>query len=189
MSLKSLHSVLGSLETQYQSREQRQLQRILQCWAEVVGPVVAAQAQPTSIQRGVLRVATSSSAWAQNLVFERQRILEKLNAKISSCLSDIRFSTAQWQNPVTAINAGSEQQAQLWQQHPSRLIQPLSSTRTDTGAEVPLPVDSTQAFQNWARAVRSRSQDLPLCPHCHCPTPPGELERWQICALCAAKTW
>lgn len=185
MSLKSLHSVLGSLETQYQPKEQRQLQRLLQSWAEVVGPVVAAQAQPTSVQRGILRVATSSSAWAQNLVFERQRILDKLNTKLSLSLTDIRFSTAQWQTPALLADSGSEQQAQLWQQHPSRLVKRL----TLTPSKAPEPVDSTQAFQNWAKAVRSRSQDLPLCPHCHCPTPPGELERWQVCALCAAKHW
>jgi predicted nucleic acid-binding Zn ribbon protein len=35
--------------------------------------------------------------------------------------------------------------------------------------------------------MRSRSQHLPLCPTCHCPTPEGELMRWSACALCAAK--
>ncbi|NEP50291.1 MAG: DUF721 domain-containing protein, partial [Moorea sp. SIO3C2] len=32
-------------------------------------------------------------------------------------------------------------------------------------------------------------QNLPLCPQCKCPTPPGELQRWDVCGLCAIKQW
>jgi len=186
MTFKSIHHVLGTLETQYHPKERQQLQRVLQHWAEVVGPVVAVQACPLSIQRGVLRVGTSSSAWAQNLVFERQRILEKLNALLKLSLTDIRFSTAEWQRKSTSsLGADLKHQTELWQQHPSRLASPdrpfnrVTQTATNPKA----------AFQNWAGWVRSRSQSLPLCPHCDCPTPQGELERWKACALCAAKRW
>ncbi|UBF24893.1 DciA family protein [Kovacikia minuta CCNUW1] len=186
MTFKSLHHVLDTLETSYQPQERQQLQRLLQCWTEVVGPVVAVQTRPLSIQRGVLRVATSSSAWAQNLVFERQRILEKLNAKLLLSLTDIRFSTAQWQNAASPFTSPSlEQQAELWQNHPSR----LSGQHGFQHRQTLEPSDPKLAFQSWAQRVRSRSQDLPLCPHCHCPTPPGELNRWQVCAHCVAKRW
>jgi predicted nucleic acid-binding Zn ribbon protein len=30
---------------------------------------------------------------------------------------------------------------------------------------------------------------LPRCPQCQCPTPPGELERWSVCAVCATQRW
>lgn len=186
MSFKSLHHVLDRLETQYQPKEQRQLQAVIRCWAEVVGPVVAAQAQPASVQRGVLRVATSSSAWAQNLVFERQRILEKLNARLTTPLTDIRFSVAQMPSEAKSTSPGTEAQEQIWLQHPSRLPSLAQTTRVSQAAET---TDPTRAFQTWAHTVRSRSQHLPLCPHCHCPTPPGELNRWNLCALCAAKRW
>ncbi len=187
MSFKSLHHVLDNLGTQYQPKEQRQLQSLLQCWAEVVGPVVAAQAQPISIHKDVLRVATSSSVWAQNLVFERQRILEKLNARLKFPIADIRFSVAQWQSGSTPQpSPGAVQQAELWQRHPSRIPEPTNASTARSNQE---PMDSTRAFQTWARRVRSRSQHLPLCPHCNCPTPLGELERWNVCGLCAAKRW
>lgn len=187
MPLKSLHQLLGSLGNQYQPHEQQQIQRLRQSWAEVVGPVVAAQTFPVSVQRGVLRVATSSSAWAQNLVFERQRILEKLNTQLFMNLTDIRFSTAQWQESQTASTApGSEQQAQLWREHPSRLPEALRSPGTQPEREATDPV---QVFQTWAKTMRSQMRHLPLCPSCQCPTPPGELDRWHVCALCAAKQW
>jgi predicted nucleic acid-binding Zn ribbon protein len=132
-----------------------------------------------------LQVATSSAAWAQNLAFERRRILEKLNAQIGSSLIDIRFSTAQWHNREESTQPIDTWLA-IWQDHPSRLpgepAQPAS--QPDDTNEHP-----EEAFQSWADMVKRRSQHLPLCPRCQCPTPQGELERWSVCALCAVKQW
>jgi predicted nucleic acid-binding Zn ribbon protein len=47
---------------------------------------------------------------------------------------------------------------------------------------------SQAAFQKWADQIRWRSQGLPLCPQCRCPTPMGELQHWSVCALCAVKS-
>ncbi|NJP08047.1 MAG: DUF721 domain-containing protein [Leptolyngbyaceae cyanobacterium RU_5_1] len=192
MSLQSLNQVLGNLKHQYRNREQQTLQQVVSCWSEVVGSIVAAQTQPLSIQRKILRVATSSSAWAQNLVFERQRIMDKLNRSLSVPIVDIRFSTAQWhQTERDPSFAGAEQQAELWRAHPSRLSgQPASPPNSPSKPEQePKPIDPVSAFQYWAKQMRSRSHHFPLCPQCQCPTPPGEIDRWQVCALCAAKRW
>lgn len=187
MPLQSLQQVLGVLETQYKPQP---IQQVIQCWPEVVGPIVAAQTRPLSLQRSILRVATSSAAWAQNLVFERQRILEKLNNQLSLALTDIRFSTAQWTQPAAAKTSfGAQEQALLWQAHPSRLPESnqLASLAPVTAASG--LTDPVEVFHNWTRIVKSRTHHLPNCPQCHCPTPPGELDRWQVCSLCAAKQW
>lgn len=188
MTLTSLHQVLGVLETQENWHARQHFQGVVACWLDTVGSVVAAQTRPISIQRQVLQVATSSSAWAQNLMFERQRILAKLNGRVSSPLIDIRFSTALWQRP-SRLNAAVEEtseQIKLWQAHPSRVALPqLGSSRLSTS----LPRDPKTAFDAWAKRVQERSRQLPLCPTCRCPTPQGELQRWAVCALCAAKRW
>lgn len=193
MSLQPLNRVLGNLKGQYRRQEAHHASQVQGCWSEVVGDVVAAQTRPYSLQRGVLKVATSSAAWAQNLVFERQRILEKLNKVLPFPVSDIRFSTAQWHEiPPPTSFPGDEEQVALWQSHPSRLLN-LSGNQQSQRQQNPdsteLPLDPLLAFQAWANSMRSRSKDLPLCPHCHCPTPTGELARWQQCAVCAAKHW
>jgi predicted nucleic acid-binding Zn ribbon protein len=183
--MQSLGQVLGGLERQDTWKGRQQLQRVLACWGEVVGEAVAAQTRPTGIQRRVLLVATSSSAWAQNLGFERLRILEKLNARSGQTLSDIKFSTAQWRSEYSLIAANVSESAILWRDHPSRLgHQPLPK-----GMAFPSAHDSQSAFRDWARVVRSRAQNLPLCPTCQCPAPPGELSRWGVCSLCAAKSF
>lgn len=183
MSLKSLHQLFSSLDHQDAWQAQRRFQKLLACWFQVVGPVVAAHTRPLKIQRQVLQVATSSPAWAQNLVFERRRILEKLNAQLEVQLTDIRFSSAHWHSDSSGAIA-SDQTAATWQDHPSRIegamIQPpaLGENR-----------DPVEAFQQWSHRVRSQLQHLPLCPQCQCPTPPGEIKRWSVCALCATKQW
>jgi predicted nucleic acid-binding Zn ribbon protein len=184
MSLKSLHHVLGALQSQEGWRSRQQLQQLLACWFQVVGPAVAAQTRPISIQRRVLHVATSSSVWASNLTFERQRILEKLSAHLPYTLSDIRFSTAHWQ-PYRSDSL-LEAAAAIWQQHPSRVADPFAAARAKTRC---VDQDANSAFRHWAEAMQARSQHLPLCPSCRCPTPKGELERWSICSLCASKQW
>jgi predicted nucleic acid-binding Zn ribbon protein len=183
-SFKSLNQLMGAIANQDGWQPQRQFNQVLACWFETVGPVVAAHTRPVAIQRQVLQVATSSAAWAQNLAFERRRILAKLNSQIPTKLTDIRFSTAQWHNKPSS-SPSTEPSLAIWRDHPSRLPdaaiqnQPFPESRQHP----------QETFQRWADGIKRRSQHLPLCPCCHCPTPKGELERWSICALCAAKQW
>ena len=76
MSFQSLPQLLNSISSQESWRGRRQFQALIASWPELVGAAVAAQTQPISIQRRVLQVAAANSAWAQNLAFERQHILE-----------------------------------------------------------------------------------------------------------------
>lgn len=180
MSFKSVHDILDVLEVQAKLQEQP-FQILLHCWPEVVGAVIAAHTQPLLIQREVLRVATSSAAWAQNLTFERQRLLLKLNERLPTPLVDIHFSTAGWQRRKDK-NLEKQTPSSSVAQHPSYLgdiIQGDSVTPTDQNTET--------VFRHWAKKVKARSHGLPLCPRCECPTPPGELQRWHVCSVCAAK--
>lgn len=184
MSFKSLNHILSALEQQSRWQEQP-FQRLLKCWTETVGAAVAAHTRPLSMQRDILWVATSSSAWAQNLTFERQRILQKLNPQLPSPLADIRFSTAQWQRPKDPNQTADQPKTGLWREHPSSLMN-MSGVPKSLEPNSPNP---NTAFQRWAKVMQLRSQGLPLCPQCHCPTPLGELQRWTICSICVAKQW
>lgn len=179
--MKSLQQLLGGLSKQESWKGRQQFQQLLGGWPEVVGLTVAVQTRPIAIQRKVLQVATSSSVWAQNLVFERHRILGKLNDRFCLDLTDIRFSTAHWHTDLHAGTIATES-AIVWRNHPSRV--PDSAPALPSSS---FSTDPQTAFRSWARTMRSRAQHLPLCPSCHCPTPEGELQRWAVCGLCAAK--
>jgi predicted nucleic acid-binding Zn ribbon protein len=184
MSWKSVNHILGCLQIQTQL-EEMPLQILLRLWSEIVGEAIANHTQPLSIQRGVLRVATSSAAWAQNLAFERQGLLVKINAVLPDPVRDIRFASAGWQSPQASQTT---EPPVLPAEHPSY----LGVADISDGVAVPLKHRATNqnphaAFTDWAEKIHKRSHNLPLCPQCQCPTPPGELQRWQVCSLCAAK--
>jgi predicted nucleic acid-binding Zn ribbon protein len=180
MSFKSLHQALLFLNEHESWQTQRQFQQLLISWPQLVGAAVAPHTRPVSIQQQVLQVATSSPVWAQNLTFERHRLLEKLNAAYQLPLTDIRFSAALWHR--SSSKSHSTDSTLVWDQHPSRIPPVAGTVRSQQDTPV-------EAFQQWASVMRARSQHLPHCPRCQCPTPVGELERWSMCALCAAKQW
>ncbi|MBF2021777.1 MAG: DUF721 domain-containing protein [Hydrococcus sp. C42_A2020_068] len=184
MSFDSLDRILEALEKQADWEIQQQYRHLLQCWETVVDPKVVRQTRPLYIARNVLWVATSSSVWAQNLSFQRYSLLKKLNALLSEPLTDIRFSTAQWHNSKRLTDSAPKSISQ--EKHPSaiEMISQPPLTELPKAGKTP-----EAAFQSWAAVIGARSQNLPLCPRCQSPTPPGELERWSVCAHCIAKQW
>jgi predicted nucleic acid-binding Zn ribbon protein len=194
MTFEPMGQVIHSLQAQQTWREYRQFQTLLQVWEDVVGKAVAAQTRPLWLTpQRILKVATSSAVWAQNLSFERHRILAKLNAKLNFTppLADLHFSTRQWQS---AANARLDLSADVAQISPFAIPysqrSPLNQSTTSRGeiGESTQELDADKAFQQWSSTLKRRGRHLPLCRQCQCPTPAGELERWSVCALCAART-
>lgn len=178
MSFDSLDKILNAITEQPDWEPYRQFCHLLRCWRQVVAPPIAENTRPLSISRNILWVATSSSVWAQTLSLQRHQILTKLNAALPEPLKDIRFSPAQWHD--------SRFQAEMEAESPSQIEIPAEVFSI---SESPPGNTPESAFQHWARAVQARTQSWPLCPQCQCPTPSGELDRWNVCSFCAAKQW
>ncbi|HIK30066.1 MAG TPA: DUF721 domain-containing protein [Oscillatoriales cyanobacterium M59_W2019_021] len=182
MTIESIGSILKVLHRGAAWQQQQQeFDLLVKLWSEVVGATVSQHARPIEIRQGVLQVATSNAVWAQQLRFECPRILAKLNQHLTQPVREIRFSPARWhQRPVLAPEPLSSASFD----HPSRRSPP--ETR-DESPSPPVALTPQAAFQRWADKVRARSRGLPLCPQCRCPTPPGELQYWSVCALCAVE--
>ncbi|MGB7443272.1 MAG: DUF721 domain-containing protein [Coleofasciculaceae cyanobacterium] len=180
--LEPIDHILSAVENQPHWQEVREFRRLLEYWPEVVGVTVARHTRPYAAFQNVLHVATSSSTWAQELKFKRRTILKKLNLQLSTSLTDIRFSSAQWQEESTSESSSANHSFDFWQ-NSSEQITPSALTPTDS------PEHLKSAFQDWAEAMQTKVQTLPVCPQCQCPTPTEELQRWHVCALCAAKQW
>lgn len=199
MALQSLQRLMKQIEQQKTWQAQHIFRQVVSRWPELVGEAVALQTRPTSLQDQVLQVAVANASWAQNLMFERRRLMQKINAELNVNLRDIRFSTAKW-GSSTGTKTRMADSLQIWQQHPSRISdgsdssdQPSADGQNDRRfGETDLShsvADPREVFERWAKRVQVRSQSLPLCPQCHCPTPQGELERWSVCSLCVTKRW
>ncbi len=197
---KPLNHILDVIENQPGWLTQQQFRLILRQWTEVVGETVADHTRPTGIDRQVLWVATSSPVWAQELGYKRQMILRKLSHLLTQkfgppaqiALTDIKFSPKYWQHP----NFNTKNPEPNLAQHPSYLPPLPASSPADLFTESPTdlaqssrPEPEERLSQSWWQKIQARSTHLPLCPQCQCPTPPGELDRWQCCSLCATKKW
>lgn len=180
MTFQSLEELLSTLAIIERSPEQKQFQLLLSYWPEVIGSL-AELTRPLALQGGILKVATATPALSQELTFKAPRILQDLNARLDSPVERIRFSAALWNRRQDAASPRGETM-----EHPSHI--PATGESLNRISTPPSPKkDPLLTFQQWADSLRQRSQHLPLCPQCQAPTPPGELLRWSVCALCATQ--
>jgi predicted nucleic acid-binding Zn ribbon protein len=176
MPLEGLNSVLLQLQKK-QWTDQQSFEAFVKQWPEIVGIAVAAQTRPLKLNAaGILYVSVSSGVWAQNLSFERVRLLKKVNLTWNGTVKDIYFSTRDW------YRTSSPQFIQ------SLEIKLRSSPSVSRGKENQLlPLDARDAFARWSIAVQKQAKGNTLCPLCQCPTPLEELKRWHHCALCLCR--
>jgi predicted nucleic acid-binding Zn ribbon protein len=74
---------------------QTTLAEIQRVWPGVVGPVIAAQAEPTGERDGVLRVTCSAAVWAQELDLMGPELARRLNTALGTeAVSSLRCSSA-----------------------------------------------------------------------------------------------
>jgi hypothetical protein len=116
-------------------------------WTEVVGPVIASHAQPSSLRRGVLRVRTESPVWATEIGYLSEEIRDKINRMLGlELVSHVKV----WTGPSPAAR--------------SRLSPPYSrvavtrraSSRRDNERD---PKDAlSDAKAAWARSLRARAE-------------------------------
>jgi hypothetical protein len=75
-----LKDLLGGVGTRLGLEDTRATGMLWAHWREIVGDAVADNAEPTSLRKGVLRVRTTSPAWAQELTYLASEIKARANA-------------------------------------------------------------------------------------------------------------
>jgi len=64
----------------------------LNIWNEVVGETVAKNTLPERVEHGIIIVKVSSPTWRQELFFQKNEIIKKINKNIGkNVIKDIRF--------------------------------------------------------------------------------------------------
>lgn len=64
----------------------------LNVWNQVVGSRVAENTEPDKVEHGVIIVKVSTPTWRQELYFQKNEIIDKINEKIGKkVIRDIRF--------------------------------------------------------------------------------------------------
>lgn len=181
MSLNNLDNILKKLENRPEWEAHQQHRQLLDSWHQIIDPKIAPYTRPLYLRQGVLWVATASAVWANHLCLQRYPLLQQLKTRLSQPINDIRFSSAQWYQS----NGDKTQSSVTF--HPCVIPYPSSPSSPTSPDNLQNPAQ--QALQRWLTVIRARENHLPPCPHCDCPTPPAELERWSVCASCASQSW
>ena len=67
-------------------------QNALEMWSTVVGKNVAKNTSAESIEHGTMLVRASTSAWRQELQFQKKEIINSINKKLrQKIIKDIKF--------------------------------------------------------------------------------------------------
>jgi predicted nucleic acid-binding Zn ribbon protein len=75
---------------------------VIEAWAELVGPQIAAVTAPESVTAdGVLRVRVSTAAWANELSLMTPRILARVNDGRQGRVKEIRWIPGPLEQPRT----------------------------------------------------------------------------------------
>ena len=71
------------------------LARVQGCWAEAVGDVVSAEAEPVSEREGTVTVSCRSSVWAEELKMLAPELRDKVNSAIGDpAVAELKFTAA-----------------------------------------------------------------------------------------------
>jgi predicted nucleic acid-binding Zn ribbon protein len=66
--------------------------RVFDEWEGAVGSIIARNARPVRVDRGVILAVVSSPAWTQELTLKKETIIGRLNDRLGKpVITDIRF--------------------------------------------------------------------------------------------------
>jgi predicted nucleic acid-binding Zn ribbon protein len=90
--MQSLKTTIDSMLRRFGIDNAISQNNALNIWQEVVGEAVAKNAVADRVEHGVVIVKVSSATWRQELFFQKDDIIKKLNNKIGKIvIRDIRF--------------------------------------------------------------------------------------------------
>ena len=110
-----LQSCLRQLQEHW--RRDESLAALWQAWPQIAGPQLAPHCRPLRLQGGRLVVGASHPQWLQALRFNKHRLLGALRGAGFS----VKDLVLQQHQPTPLPPFGSEEEAQAWAQHPSRV--------------------------------------------------------------------
>jgi predicted nucleic acid-binding Zn ribbon protein len=99
-----LKGIIGEILDQYRLGGRPDPNRVWQIWERAVGPALARNASPAAVKKGLLLVHVNSSAWLQELHFQKAALIARINQEAGEVLvEDIRFKIG----PLRPINIGN----------------------------------------------------------------------------------
>lgn len=162
-------------------RERLRAFRALLNWEEVVGKTVAAAAQPEALKEGKVFVAVKSNAWIQELRFQQQTILQRLNEYAGAPIfTELVFRVKPRSRRAQAVSALPEEPPIVEPELDSATIARLHAL-TEPITDVELRAKVTEYLVAYRRLMEIRRQlGWRQCSQCGC-LHPGEGSECPFC--------
>ncbi|MGI8426816.1 MAG: DUF721 domain-containing protein [Actinomycetota bacterium] len=77
-----LGSLLAQLAAKWGMDYPMESARLFAGWQDIVGAEIAAKCQPTALKQGVLKVKTSSPAWASEFKYLAPAVIKRVNEEL-----------------------------------------------------------------------------------------------------------
>ncbi|ANV89649.1 hypothetical protein AWQ24_02820 [Picosynechococcus sp. PCC 8807] len=183
MGFQSIDHLLNHLLDQPAWAHQKRFTAVNKRWQKILPKKSLANSHPIRIIDDVLWVATPNHTWSQHLNLQRRRLLAQLNAQLNPPLKDLQFSTVHWHRRPAYSPLAADPNLPHPSQIPPRPDQPQRPDTRQTNQ------DPLEAARHWAETQQQLFAGLPACPRCQRATPPGELQRWQVCSFCIVQVW
>lgn len=144
---------LGSCLRQLQEhwRRDESLAALWQAWPGIAGAQLAPHCRPLRLQGGRLVVGASHPQWLQALRFNKHRLLGALRGAGFS----VKDLVLQQHQPTPMPPFGSEEEAQVWAHHPSRVD--VFGMDSCPRCQRPAPAGE---LQRWGHCSFCRREDL-----------------------------
>jgi len=142
----------------------------LRAWDRLVGDALAKVAQPLRLEGGTLWVAVKSSAWAQELQFQKATLLQRLNQEAGSdCFQEIRFvvraqlprrelrtegAASEHSRAVEALPELTEEEREALWQSVSAIQEPRLREAIYRAREASLRLEKGRLAAGWRRCRR-----------------------------------
>ena len=110
-----LQTCLNQLQEHW--RREENLAALWQAWPGIAGPQLAPHCRPLRLQGGRLVVGASHPQWLQALRFNKHMLLGALRGAGFS----VKDLVLQQHQPTPLPPFGSDEEAQIWARHPSRV--------------------------------------------------------------------
>jgi predicted nucleic acid-binding Zn ribbon protein len=87
-------SLIGDVIKDIRPESDSEMLGIWTIWGQAVGEAIAVNARPHAFKGGLLMVNVAGSVWAQQLQFQKNNLIRKINSALGKDLvADIRFRT------------------------------------------------------------------------------------------------
>ena len=156
--------------------------RVLDLWPKIIGNKIKCHTEAKYINQGVLFITVDSSTWAHQLLFMKNKFINKLNEQLKNeIIKDIRFKVGQVSNKKRKSKIDKNSDIKKIELNSSDIKQIKETSGLISDQDLQEKVYQTLVTDKKLRKWKEKNKWKP-CSNCSTLVPPQE-EQCSVCEL------